>query len=164
MPIDKEDEVGNQGKNTGQYFTPRPVIGFIVESLVKPKATELCYDSSCGTGGFFHYLNKYVHSNSSAKAHEKFKSNMYGNDKTPEIMKPLYINLFLHGIPVDNITNRNSVSQTNCWEQFERFDCVVGNPPFGMSIKSDPQDYVNEFNKCKNCNNWLRLCWLAISR
>lgn len=155
----KEDEVGNQGKNTGQYFTPRPVIGFIVESLVKPKATELCYDSSCGTGGFFHYLNKYVHSNSSAKAHEKFKSNMYGNDKTPEIMKPLYINLFLHGIPVDNITNRNSVSQTNCWEQFERFDCVVGNPPFGMSIKSDPQDYVNEFNKCKY-NYWPK-CMIA---
>ncbi len=149
----KEDEVGNQGKNTGQYFTPRPVVKFVVEDLVKPKHNELCYDSSCGTGGFFHYLNKYVHANSTEKAHAKFKSNMFGNDKTPEIIKPLYINLFLHDIPVDNITNRNSVSQTNCWEQFERFDCIVGNPPYGMSIKSNPEDYVKEINKVK-LNYW----------
>ncbi len=149
----KEDEVGNQGKNTGQYFTPRPVVKFVVEDLVKPKYNELCYDSSCGTGGFFHYLNKYVHANSTEKAHAKFKSNMFGNDKTPEIIKPLYINLFLHDIPVDNITNRNSVSQTNCWEQFERFDCIVGNPPYGMSIKSNPEDYVKEINKVKH-NYW----------
>jgi type I restriction-modification system DNA methylase subunit len=149
----KEDEVGNQGKNTGQYFTPRPVVKFVVEDLVKPKHNELCYDSSCGTGGFFHYLNKFVHANSTEKAHAKFKSNMYGNDKTPEIIKPLYINLFLHDIPVDNITNRNSVSQTNCWEQFERFDCIVGNPPYGMSIKSNPEDYVKEINKVK-LNYW----------
>jgi type I restriction-modification system DNA methylase subunit len=63
-----------------------------VTTLIKPKYNELCYDSSCGTGGFFHYLNKYVHTNSSTKNHEKFKINMYGNDKTPDLIKPLYIN------------------------------------------------------------------------
>ena len=54
----KEDEVGNQGKRTGQYFTPRTIIKFIIENQIKPKDNELCYDSSCGTGGFIHYLNK----------------------------------------------------------------------------------------------------------
>ena len=138
----KEDEIGNQGKNTGQYFTPRPVVGFVVETLVKPKYNELCYDSSCGTGGFFHYLNKYVHNNTSSKNHKKFKENMYGNDKTPDLIKPLYINLFLHGIPVDKIVNKNSLSSSNCKDYIEKFDVIVGNPPYGMSIKSNPQDYI----------------------
>ncbi|ULY68545.1 restriction endonuclease [Chlorella virus XW01] len=142
----KEDEVGNQGKNVGQYFTPRTVIKFMVEELVKPKYNEKCYDSSCGTGGFFHYLNKYIHNNFTDKQHKEFKNNMYGNDKTAEIIKSLYINLFLHDIPVKNITNRNSLNDVNCWNQFERFDIIVGNPPFGMSIKSDPRKYIKYFD------------------
>jgi type I restriction-modification system DNA methylase subunit len=147
----KEDEVGNQGKTTAQYFTPRTVIKFIVEELIKPKYNEKCYDSSCGTGGFFHYLNKYVYNNFTKKQHEEFKNNMYGNDKTPEIIKSLYVNLFLHDIPVKNITNRNSVNNVNCWNQFERFDFIIGNPPYGMSIKSDPNKYDKYFGeKCYN--------------
>ena len=54
----KEDEVGNQGKKVGQYFTPRTIIRYCVEKHIKPKFNEKCYDSSCGTGGFIHYLNK----------------------------------------------------------------------------------------------------------
>jgi len=140
----KEDEVGNQGKNTGQYFTPRSIIKFVVEELIKPKYNELCYDSSCGTGGFIHYLNKYVSMNYNKKQNEKFKLNIYGNDKTPDLIKPLYINCFLHNIPVENILNKNSLNSTNCWNYFEKFDCIVGNPPYGMSIKSNPEDYIKD--------------------
>ena len=140
----KEDEVGNQGKNSGQYFTPRIAIKYIIEHLIKPNYTELCYDSSCETGGFIHYLNKYIHINYTKEQHDKFKLNIYGNDKTTELIKPLYINLFLHDIPVKNILNKNSLSVENCWNNFEKFDCIVGNPPFGMSIKSNPNDYINK--------------------
>lgn len=126
----KEDEVGNQGKNSGQYFTPRIAIKYIIEHLIKPNYTELCYDSSCGTGGFIHYLNKYIHINYTKEQHDKFKLNIYGNDKTTELIKPLYINLFLHDIPVKNILNKNSLSVENCWNNFEKFDCIVGNPPW----------------------------------
>ena len=58
----KEDEVGNQGKGAGQYFTPRNIIRWMIEDI-KPTYKDKCYDSSCGTGGFIHYLSKFVHQN-----------------------------------------------------------------------------------------------------
>src|SRR5665811_1880814 len=42
----------------GQYFTPRPIVQFIVEAL-PIKNTSLVLDTSCGSGGFLlHALDK----------------------------------------------------------------------------------------------------------
>jgi type I restriction enzyme M protein len=149
----KEDEVGNIGKTTGQYFSPRCAIKFIIDDLLKPSYKDKTYDSSCGSGGFIHFLNKHVLSHSTKKQHGQFKLNIYANDKTPEIMKPLYINMFLHDIPVDNICNKNSLSSSNCKEKLESMDCIPGNPPYGMSIKANPQDYIMSIDD-KNYNYW----------
>ena len=149
----KEDEVGNIGKTTGQYFSPRCAIKFIIDDLLKPSYKDKTYDSSCGSGGFIHFLNKHVLSHSTKKQHGQFKLNIYANDKTPEIMKPLYINMFLHDIPVDNICNKNSLSSSNCREKLESMDCIPGNPPYGMSIKANPQDYIMTIND-KSYNYW----------
>jgi len=147
----KEDEVGNQGKNTGQYFTPRTIIKYIIEKQIKPKDTDLSYDSSCGTGGFIHYLDKYVKNNKGDIIN--FRNNIYGNDKNSELMKPLYINMFLHNIPVNHIYNRNSLSKKNCMDHFQKFDVIVGNPPFGVkniiknndTMITDKQNYWPKF-------------------
>mgnify|MGYP003892438943 CR=1 FL=1 len=32
------------------------------------------------------------------------------------------------------------------------FDCIVGNPPFGMSIKSNPNEYINKNQLIKKLN------------
>ena len=149
----KEDEVGNLGKTTGQYFSPRCAIKFIIDDLLKPSYKDKTYDSSCGSGGFIHFLNKHVLSHSTKKQHGQFKLNIYANDKTPEIMKPLYINMFLHDIPVDNICNKNSLSSSNCIEKLESMDCIPGNPPYGMSIKANPQNYIMTIND-KSYNYW----------
>lgn len=136
----KEDEVGNQGKTTGQYFTPRDIIRYCIEEQIKPEAKELSYDSSCGTGGFIHYLDKFVLSNDPENS-GIFKKNIYGNDKTADVMKPLFINLLLHNISIDNIKNRNSLGKTNCKELFEKFDICVGNPPYGVKNKIKFSDF-----------------------
>tara|TARA_B110001469_G_scaffold26919_1_gene27657 strand:- start:1010 stop:3643 length:2634 start_codon:yes stop_codon:yes gene_type:complete len=136
----KEDEVGNQGKTTGQYFTPRTIIKYCIEELIKPGAEESTYDSSCGTGGFIHYLDKYV-SEYDPENCDNFKKHIYGNDKTLDVMKPLFINLLLHNIGIDNIKNRNSLSKLNCKELFEFFDICVGNPPFGVKNKIKYSDF-----------------------
>ena len=149
----KEDEVGNTGKTNAQYFSPRCAIRFIIDELLKPTHKDKTYDSSCGSGGFIHFMNKYVLGNSTKKQHEQFKLNIYANDKTPEIMKPLYINMFLHDIPVDKICNKNSLSASNCMDMFESIDCIPGNPPYGMSIKANPQDYIMTVNSNKY-NYW----------
>ena len=149
----KEEEVGNQGKKLGQYFTPRDIIRFCITKHIKPKYNDFCYDSSCGTGGFIHYLDKYVRDNDSNKSHISiFKNNIYGNDKTSDVIKPLNINLLLHNIDIDNIKHKNSLSYTNCDLYFEYFDNCVGNPPYGVKNKIKYDDF-NDFKKLKY-NYW----------
>ena len=126
----KEGEVGNAGKLTGQYFTPRCVIRYMIDTMVRPSENEIMYDSSCGTGGFIHYLHKYIKNNYDMK-----EFTIHGNDKNTEVMKPLYINMFIHGIDTTNIKNRSSLSKKNNLDKLEKIDLIVGNPPFG--VKND---------------------------
>lgn len=147
----KEEEVGNQGKKTGQYFTPRCIIKYCINDLLKPSGDDLFYEPTCGTGGFIHFLTKYIHDNDKTKL-DKFKKNIYGNDKTPELMKALYINLFLHNIPIDNIKNKNSLNNVNCLEYFEKFDIIAGNPPYGVKNKIDPTEFTGFIKDNKDIN------------
>ena len=39
------------GKNAGEFYTPRPVVRFMVE-MIDPKLGEVVLDPACGTGGF----------------------------------------------------------------------------------------------------------------
>src|SRR6202043_4116663 len=43
--------MGNAGRNGGEYYTPRPLIRAIVQ-VVQPKIGERIYDGACGSAGF----------------------------------------------------------------------------------------------------------------
>ena len=51
--------MGNAGRNGGEYYTPRPLIRAMIK-VVKPKIGERIYDGACGSAGFlcesFDYL------------------------------------------------------------------------------------------------------------
>jgi type I restriction-modification system DNA methylase subunit len=145
----KEVEVGGQGKGVGQYFTNRLVIKYVVDKI-KPKYNEKCYDPTCGSGGFIHMLDKYVLENESNKI-KKFRKNIYGNDKAPEIMKALNFNMLIHNISIENIKNKNSLGVSNCTSYYNFFDCIVGNPPYGMKIKNKYSEYSDI---CEKGNYW----------
>jgi len=55
----KIKNMGNAGRNGGEYYTPRPLIRAIVR-VVHPKLGERIYDGACGSAGFlcesFEYL------------------------------------------------------------------------------------------------------------
>lgn len=55
----KIKNMGNAGRNGGEYYTPRPLIRAIVQ-VVKPQIGEKIYDGACGSAGFlcesFDYL------------------------------------------------------------------------------------------------------------
>ena len=55
----KIKNMGNAGRNGGEYYTPRPLIRAMVQ-VVKPKIGERIYDGACGSAGFlcesFDYL------------------------------------------------------------------------------------------------------------
>jgi len=44
-------DMGNAGRNGGQYYTPRPLIRTMVR-ILDPKLGETFYDGACGSGGF----------------------------------------------------------------------------------------------------------------
>jgi type I restriction enzyme M protein len=43
--------MGNAGRNGGEYYTPRPLIRAMVR-VIKPRIGETIYDGACGSGGF----------------------------------------------------------------------------------------------------------------
>src|SRR6185369_12412959 len=57
----KIKNMGNAGRNGGEYYTPRPLIRAIVE-VVKPKLGETIYDGAVGSAGFlcesYEYLKR----------------------------------------------------------------------------------------------------------
>ena len=139
----KTNAHGNDGKHTGQHFTPMEIKRLVTEEL-KVKSTEIYYEPCAGTGGFVHTVDKYVRDNEGEKASKKFKKNIYANECNPEITKPLMINMLLHDIPVDNIHERDSLSNENCELMKEIADVTGTNYPFGMSNKIELSDYTDK--------------------
>jgi type I restriction enzyme M protein len=43
--------LGNENKVAGEFYTPRPIIRFMVE-VIAPQLGETVYDPACGSGGF----------------------------------------------------------------------------------------------------------------
>src|SRR5208282_5668216 len=48
---DKIKNMGNAGRNGGEYYTPRPLIRAMVK-VVDPRIGERVYDGACGSAGF----------------------------------------------------------------------------------------------------------------
>src|SRR5436853_7637549 len=57
----KRRNMGNAGRNGGEYYTPRPLIRAMIQ-VVKPQIGERIYDGACGSAGFlceaFDYLTR----------------------------------------------------------------------------------------------------------
>jgi type I restriction enzyme M protein len=57
----KIKNMGNAGRNGGEYYTPRPLIRAMIQ-VVAPKIGERIYDGACGSAGFlceaFDYLSQ----------------------------------------------------------------------------------------------------------
>lgn len=138
----KIKNMGNAGRNGGEYYTPRPLIRTIV-NVVSPKIGDKIYDGACGSAGFlvesFDYLkrSKELTTSESTKLQ---KDTFYGK----EIKSLAYIigimNMILHGIDTPNIKHMNTLSQNiNDIQEKDRVDVVLANPPFGAGIGREIQ-------------------------
>lgn len=127
-------KLGNENKMAGEFYTPRPVIRFIVQ-LVAPQLGETVYDPASGSGGFlaesFGYLrdrnpNRTIEQDERLQAHTFF-----GNEKKAVPALLGLMNLALHGITVPRIRRRNTLEDEMKSAPAERFDVIMTNPPFG---------------------------------
>ena len=55
----KIKNMGNAGRNGGQYYTPRPLIRAIID-VTNPQVGEKIYDAACGSAGFLCEAYAYI--------------------------------------------------------------------------------------------------------
>ncbi len=140
---DKIKNMGNAGRNGGEYYTPRPLIKTIVE-VVAPTLGETIYDGACGSAGFlveaYDYLTHNQAKLSSAQLKTLQEKTLYGK----EIKSLAYIigimNMILHGIEAPNIRHMDTLAQNiNDIQEKDRYHIVLANPPFGAGIGREIQ-------------------------
>lgn len=138
----KIKNMGNAGRNGGEYYTPRPLIRTIVK-VVAPQIGETVYDGAVGSAGFL--VEAYDYMKESKKLTTKDieilqKKTFYGK----EIKSLAYIigvmNMILHGIEAPHIRHMNTLAENiNDIQEKDRYDVVLANPPFGAGIGREIQ-------------------------
>ncbi len=114
-------------ERNGQFFTPSPVVDFIVK-MIKPKSSELGADPACGTGGFLFSALEYIFQNEAKNA----LSNMSFYEINEPIAKLIKMRtLFEFDVSTPNIYIGDSLKN----EETEKYDYILSNPPFGSQGK-----------------------------
>lgn len=125
-------EVRDAAGDSGEFYTPRPVIRFIVQQ-VDPGLGEIVLDPACGTGGFL--VEALEHVRAQAKTVEQWRelqSNLRGVEKKPLPYLLGMMNLLLHEIEQPAIVRSNSLARpVTQIRAADRVNVVVTNPPFG---------------------------------
>jgi type I restriction enzyme M protein len=124
-------KLGNENKLAGEFYTPRPVIRFIVE-VIDPKIGEMVYDPACGSCGFLAESFEHMQKHERTLKHLKIlqRKTFFGQEKKPLPALLGTMNMVLHGVLAPEIRRRNTLEE-NIRNVSERFDIVLTNPPFG---------------------------------
>ncbi|MBN1391208.1 MAG: N-6 DNA methylase [Sedimentisphaerales bacterium] len=138
----KIKNMGNAGRNGGEYYTPRPLIKTIVK-VVAPETGKKIYDGAVGSAGFlceaFEYLN--ANKNLTTKDARTLQTNtFYGKEKKSLAYIIGIMNMILHGIEAPNIVHTNTLAENLAdIQERDRFDIVLANPPFGGKERAEVQ-------------------------
>jgi type I restriction enzyme M protein len=139
----KIKNMGNAGRNGGEYYTPRPLIRAIIE-VVNPKIGDRVYDGAVGSAGFlceaFDYLKSSKKSLSTSDVKILQESTFYGKEKKSLAFIIAIMNMILHGIEAPNIVHTNTLSEKlSDIQEKDRFDVILANPPFGGKERKEVQ-------------------------
>jgi len=150
---DKIKNMGNAGRNGGEYYTPRPLITTIVK-VVAPKIGDKIYDGAVGSAGFlceaFDYLKNSKNTlppsggaggGLSTKEWEILqKRTFYGKEKKSLAYIIGIMNMILHGVEAPNIIHTNTLAENLAdIQEKDRYDVVLANPPFGGKERAEVQ-------------------------
>jgi type I restriction enzyme M protein len=138
----KIKNMGNAGRNGGEYYTPRPLIKTIVK-VVQPKIGDKIYDGAVGSAGFLCEAFKYLKKSKDLTTSDMKvlqKNTFYGKEKKSLAYIIGIMNMIFHGIGSPNIihTNTLAVNITDIQEK-DRYDVVLANPPFGGKERAEVQ-------------------------
>ena len=138
---DRLRQMGNAGRNGGEYYTPRPLIRTIVKS-VNPQIGETVYDGACGSAGFLCEAYSYMHANVTNSADEETLQNAtyYGKELKGLAYIIAMMNMILHGVQSPNIIRTNTLTENlSNITPSEQKNVVLANPPFGAKEREEVQ-------------------------
>lgn len=135
--------MGNAGRNGGEYYTPRPLIRAMVR-VVKPAIGERIYDGACGSAGFlcesYEFLRNQTKKLTTSQLKTLQEKTFYGKEKKSLAYIIGIMNMILHGIEAPNIVHTNTLSENLAdIQERDRFDVVLANPPFGGKERKEVQ-------------------------
>jgi type I restriction enzyme M protein len=167
----------------GQFFTPRNIVKFIVNSLPITNESKVL-DTSCGSGGFLLYALDKVRKQAdeffpdqigdSGKGipegrehykhwHDFAEKNLFGIEINEQIARTAKMNMIIHDDGHTNVISSDGLltSETliakngNNGFRYETFDFVITNPPFGSSVKQTEKAYLHQYNFGNRDISWL---------
>jgi len=126
-------EMRDASGDAGEFYTPRPVVKFMVDML-DPKIGEVVLDPAAGTGGFL--VSAFEHLKKQAKTIEQQETlqskSIIGGEAKPLPYLLCQMNLLLHGLNYPNIDSGNSLRKPlRDIGDSERVEIILTNPPFG---------------------------------
>lgn len=138
----KIKNMGNAGRNGGQYYTPRPLIRTMIE-VIDPKVGETVYDGAVGSAGFLCEAYDYMYERME-KGTENLKAlqekTFYGKEKKNLAYIIGIMNMILHGIEAPNIVHTNTLAEDiRSIQEKDRHDVILANPPFGGKERKEVQ-------------------------
>lgn len=122
-----------EGKQGGQYYTPKSIVTLIVEML-EPYSGRV-YDPAMGSGGFFVSSDKFIEEHAKEQhydpAEQKKHISVYGQESNPTTWKLAAMNMAIRGIDF-NFGKKNADTFLDDQHPDLRADFVMANPPFNM--------------------------------
>jgi type I restriction enzyme M protein len=126
-------EMRDAAGDSGEFYTPRPVVRFMVE-VTDPHLGETVLDPACGTGGFL--VEAYAHLERQCRTVQDRETlqngSILGGEAKPLPYLLAQMNLLLHGLEAPRMEAGNSLAVRLAEiSDRQRVDVILTNPPFG---------------------------------
>ena len=126
-------EMRDAAGDAGEFYTPRPVVRFMVE-VTDPRLGETVLDPACGTGGFLTHAFDHLMTQAKTEADGETiqKRSIFGGEAKTLPFLLAQLNLLLHGLHAPQIDPGNALRHrlTEIGED-QRVNVILTNPPFG---------------------------------
>jgi type I restriction enzyme M protein len=142
----------------GQYFTPRPIVKFMVDML-EPDEDDKIIDPACGSGGFLLYtlerVKQYLEDTLAPKdALDSWKDfalyQLFGIEINSQLARVAMMNMILHEDGHSNIENNDALDDPSKFHprrdiKSGKYTLLLTNPPFGAVVKIREHSYLANY-------------------